>query len=153
ITLCKARQCDRGINIVKRDDPGTYRLDERADPNAFGNIGADDDNVGIRQCTAPSSAELVDALIEMNGSGWEITRIPVGSVPRHVAFEKQHIVTALRKGPDETSVGRRVAVAPGRRNRQTENDDAKPAHWRGKCCGNHADPPSNANSNRSTRRS
>src|SRR5947207_12726301 len=151
-TLRKASQSDRSIDVIEGDDSGADRLGERADPNAFGNIGADDDKVGIRQGTPPTPAELVDAVIEVNGSGWEIDGIAVGPVPRRVAFQEQHIVTALRKGPHEAAVGGRVAIAPGRGNRQTENDDAKPSHWRRQCCGTHADPPSNANSSRSTRR-
>src|SRR5947207_8382070 len=77
ITLCKARQGDRSIDVVERDNPRADRLGERADPNAIGNIGAYDDEVGVRQDIAPAPAEFVDAVIEMNGSGWEIDRIAV----------------------------------------------------------------------------
>src|SRR5205814_8546600 len=99
----------------------------------------------------PAAPQLGDAFVEPHRAEGRPPQISVRAVPRLVAFEKQHLVATVAQSTHQAAIGRRVAVTPGRGDRQPENDDTQRPRRRRQYGRAHGSLPTSTSSTRRTR--
>ena len=83
-----------------------------SDGDAFGNVGANDHCVRVRDIRV-ESAEVGEVGVVGEPAVVGVREVAVAGVPGYVAFEEQDVVPARRERPEERAECRGVAVAPG----------------------------------------
>src|SRR5690606_1119287 len=121
------RQGDGRVDVVEGDDaPGDVEHGgEHLD--ALGHIGSDEDRVGALEGGAVLRAQLSDASVELEVAEVRSGQVSVRGVPGDVPLQEQHLVAELAQPPEQGSKGRRVAVAPGGREREADHHDVEGA--------------------------
>jgi hypothetical protein len=118
-----ARQGHRRVDVVEGLDAIGLLLHPVAHAHAVGDVRADDHEIGRPHFVEIALLQFLDAAIEARGAIGRIGEITVRCVPGLVALEEQHFVPAPDQFAHQPAVGGRVAVAPGGRDRQPEDDD------------------------------
>src|SRR5438128_10778129 len=66
---------------------------------------------------------VAERLIAVTPGVQPLLQVAILGIPRHVALEEGHVVAAPRQLAHQAAIGRGVAVAPGRGDREAEDDD------------------------------
>src|SRR5690606_17480222 len=123
IAAAELREGDGRVDVVEGDDAARGEQHPFADAHAFGDIGADEDGVGRADGGGVVALERDEVLMKGDAGVGALGGVAVGGIPRDVAFEKKELVSAGGEGAEEVAPGGGVAVAPGRGERQAEDDE------------------------------
>ncbi len=117
------RQRHRRVDVVEGGDATGLRQYPVTDRYPVRHEGTDDDGIGRADIVAKARFQLVQALVEPGRAERWLREITVRGVPGDVALQKQHLVAGPCQFAHQSAVGGGVAVAPGRSDRQTQDDD------------------------------
>src|SRR5215208_6499022 len=125
VARCEFGERDRSIDVVKRFDTATRSHHPITKLDAIRNIRADNTKVCVHQLTCKFSFQLRKRFIELRQSVRWIRQVSMFGVPRHVALEKAHVVSARAESANQRAKRRCVSVAPRGGNGKAEDNDVQ----------------------------
>ncbi len=122
--VCERGQRDRRVDVVERREAARLAEQPIRDGNPFRHVRPEHDGIGVAdRAAANRDAKFLPIAIDARAPVRRVRQVAVLRVPRLVALEEQDVVASGGQLADESAVGRRVAVAPRRRDRQPEEHD------------------------------
>ena len=115
-------QRHRSVEIVEDRERPAGREDELGGRHAVRTVRGDHGRIGVRHLPAGFGQDLLPARIETQVGAGELPEVAVDGVVGDVPLEEDHPVAVAGQGPAEPPPEGRVAVAPGRADRQPEDD-------------------------------
>jgi hypothetical protein len=119
---------DRRIDVIKGDRAAPDIEKPAQHPRALRNERTEDDRVRLLDQRAETLLEIVQPGVQEDLAQRRRQRIASRGIPGHVAFQEGDRVSQPTQLLDESAIRGRVSVPPGRRDGQTEDDDAQPTH-------------------------
>ncbi len=114
---------DRGVDVVEADRPGRRGLDEPPDRHPVRHVGADDHRIGRGDERTPA-LQPSQVLVEGEPAEVRLAQVPVlTGVPGHVPLQEDDLVAPGGEGLQEGAIGSGVAVAPGGREAEPQDDE------------------------------
>jgi hypothetical protein len=116
-------QRHRRVDVVKGGAAASEPQHDIHHRGSVRHIRPDDDEIRFLDIRRIHALELRGLVVEPRAAVRRLRQIAVVRVPRSIPLQEQHIMTARGEAPDEGAICRRVSVAPGRRDGQTEKHD------------------------------
>ena len=123
LAAIEARQRHRRIEIVE-DPHGARRVeDQTGRVDAVGAERGDDRDIGVGDHAPGLAPDVVPVLVQHELAARHLEEVAGGGIIGHVALEERDAVATAGERPAQAAPERRVAVAPGRRNGEAEDDE------------------------------
>ena len=111
------------IDVVERRHAIGRPQDPFADFGAVRHVRADNDGIGRTHRSGVITFQLGHRAVETDLRVGKTLQVAIVTIPRQIALEKQHVVSARRELTQQRAVRGRMTVAPRGGDRKAENDE------------------------------
>ena len=117
------RKGDGGVDVVEEEGLAGAVGESEGGGDGVGEVGADDDDVGVCAEGEEGGGVARPVVVEMDGGeGW-LGHVAIAAIPLDVFFDEVDLVAAAGECAEERSIGGGVAVAPGRGDGEAVEDE------------------------------